>query len=88
MKNIRTRFAPSPTGLMHIGNIRTALLNYLFAKKNNGTTVLRIEDTDPKRNFDPGAKHIQTHLKWLGLEFDEGPSADGSFKTIFSITKK
>lgn len=82
MKQIRTRFAPSPTGTMHIGNIRTALLNYIFAKQNNGTCVLRIEDTDPKRNFDPGAKHIQKHLAWLGLEFDEGPQG-GQYQPYF-----
>ena len=55
---VRVRFAPSPTGIMHIGNSRTALLNYLFAQQKNGTFVLRIEDTDPSRNFDPGAKII------------------------------
>lgn len=83
MKNVRTRFAPSPTGLMHIGNIRTALLNYLFAQKNNGTAVLRIEDTDPKRNFDPGAKHILSHLQWLGLNFQEGPHKSGPYEPYF-----
>lgn len=83
MKNIRTRFAPSPTGLMHIGNIRTALLNYIFALKNNGTPVLRIEDTDPKRNFDPGAKHILSHLQWLGLNFEEGPNKGGPYAPYF-----
>ena len=82
MKQIRTRFAPSPTGLMHIGNIRTALLNYIFAKQNNGVCVLRIEDTDPKRNFDPGAKHIQHHLEWLGLQFQEGPQ-NGPYQPYF-----
>lgn len=82
MKQIRTRFAPSPTGIMHIGNIRTALLNYIFAKQNNGVCILRIEDTDPKRNFDPGAKHIQKHLSWLGLQFDEGPQ-DGPCQPYF-----
>lgn len=71
--DIRVRFAPSPTGIMHIGNSRTALLNYLFAKQKGGTNVLRIEDTDPSRNFDPGAKIIQADLNWLGLNPDEGP---------------
>lgn len=83
MKEIRTRFAPSPTGLMHIGNIRTALLNYLFARQNKGTTILRVEDTDPKRNFDPGAVQIQKHLSWLGLSFDEGPQAGGPCQPYF-----
>ncbi len=72
-KNIRVRFAPAPTGKMHLGNVRTALENYLFAKKHNGTSVLRIEDTDSDRNFDPGAKEIIATLNWLGLTFDEGP---------------
>jgi len=71
--NIRVRFAPAPTGKMHLGNIRTALENYLFAKKKSGTFVLRIEDTDPERNFDPEAKEIIALLKWMGLDFDEGP---------------
>lgn len=83
MKTIRTRFAPSPTGIMHIGNIRTALLNYLFARKNNGSCILRIEDTDPKRDFDPGAKKIQEHLAWLSLEFDEGPARSNKYGPYF-----
>lgn len=70
---IRLRFAPSPTGLMHLGNVRTALMNYLFAKQKGGTFILRIEDTDPARNFDPGAKKIMQDLEWLGLHNDEGP---------------
>lgn len=75
MKNqsIRVRFAPAPTGMMHLGNIRTALMNYLFARQKNGVFVLRIEDTDSDRNFDPGAVKIQEDLKWLGLTVDEGP---------------
>ena len=76
---IRVRFAPSPTGIMHLGNVRTALLNFLFAKKNNGAFVLRIEDTDPERNFDPGAKRIIKDLRWLGISYDEGPYLGGSY---------
>jgi len=72
-KTVRLRFAPAPTGKMHLGNIRTALENFLFSRKNSGTFVLRIEDTDPARNFDPQAKDIINLLKWLGLTFDEGP---------------
>jgi len=72
-KSVRVRFAPSPTGLMHLGNIRTALLNYLFAKNRNGTFILRIEDTDRQRNFDPGGKKILADLDWLSLSFNEGP---------------
>lgn len=83
MENIRTRFAPSPTGIMHIGNIRAALLNYLFANKQGGTFVLRIEDTDQKRNFDPGAQLIQQHLSWLGLLATEGPATGGPYAPYF-----
>ncbi len=75
----RLRFAPSPTGIMHLGNIRAALLNYLFAHQKDGTFILRIEDTDPKRNFDVGGKKIMEDLDWLGLQFDEGPGTDSEF---------
>ncbi len=79
MNNIRTRFAPSPTGWMHIGNLRTALYAYLFAKANNGTFILRIEDTDVKRLV-PGAKEfIFKVLKEAGLDWDEGPDIGGDF---------
>ncbi len=79
----RVRFAPSPTGIMHIGNSRTALLNFLFAQQKNGVFVLRIEDTDPSRNFDPGAKIIIEDLAWLSLRFDEGPQAGGIYAPYF-----
>ncbi len=81
--SIRVRFAPSPTGIMHIGNSRTALLNALFSLQKNGTFVLRIEDTDPSRNFDPGAKTILFDLSWLGLSFQEGPGKDGDYAPYF-----
>ena len=80
---IRVRFAPSPTGLMHLGNVRAALMNYLFALQKKGTFVLRIEDTDPERNFDPGAKHIIADLQWLGLSYTEGPEVGGPFAPYF-----
>ena len=77
--NIRVRFAPSPTGPLHIGGLRTALFNYLFAKKHNGAFILRIEDTDQTR-FVPGAEdYIISSLKWCGLVPDEGPGFGGSF---------
>lgn len=82
-KSVRVRFAPSPTGTMHIGNIRTALFNYLFAKNNDGTFILRVEDTDPKRNFDVGAKKIMANMAWLGLNYTEGPEAGGNFGPYF-----
>lgn len=75
----RVRFAPSPTGPLHIGGVRTALYNYLFAKKNNGTLLLRIEDTDQTR-FVPGAEeYIVEAFKWLGIEFDEGVGIGGEY---------
>ncbi|GAA4109518.1 glutamate--tRNA ligase [Aquimarina addita] len=78
-KNIRVRFAPSPTGPLHIGGVRTALYNYLFAKKHQGTFVLRIEDTDQNR-FVPGAeKYIIDALDWCNIPYDEGPEKDGGF---------
>lgn len=83
MNSVRTRFAPSPTGIMHIGNVRAALLNYLFAKQNNGTFVLRIEDTDQQRNIELGTQHIIRHLKWLGLIYTEGPEVGGDFGPYF-----
>jgi len=77
--NVRVRFAPSPTGLLHIGGVRTALYNYLFAKQHNGSFILRIEDTDTDR-FVPGAEeYIQEAFDWLGIEFDESPSKGGPY---------
>ena len=76
---VRVRFAPSPTGPLHIGGLRTALYNYLFAKKNNGTFVLRIEDTDQTR-FVPGAEeYIKEALDWCNIPYDEGPGKEGKF---------
>lgn len=76
---MRVRFAPSPTGALHIGGVRTALFNYLLAKKHGGQFILRIEDTDQNR-FVPGAEeYITEALKWCGLEFDEGPSKGGEY---------
>lgn len=84
----RVRFAPSPTGIMHIGNSRTALLNFLFARQKNGTFVLRIEDTDPSRNFDPGAKIIMEDLAWLSLPFNEGPAVSGPYAPYFQSERQ
>jgi len=76
-RRVRVRFAPSPTGPLHIGGVRTALFNYLFALKNNGDFILRIEDTDQTR-FVPGAEnYIMDALKWCGLRYDEGPDKGG-----------
>jgi len=75
---VRVRFAPAPTGLLHIGNARTALFNYLFAKKEKGTFILRIEDTDVERSTDASIEAILQDLKWLGINWEEGPDAGGS----------
>lgn len=74
MTKIRTRFAPSPTGALHIGGVRTALYNYLFAKQNGGDFLLRIEDTDQKRYVESAEQYIIDSFKWFGIEFDESPS--------------
>ena len=80
MKNpIRVRFAPSPTGPLHIGGLRTALFNYLYAKKNNGTFVLRIEDTDQKRFVKGAEDYIKKSLDWCDIPYDEGPGKEGGF---------
>jgi len=74
---IVTRFAPSPTGYMHVGGVRTALYAYLWAKKNNGTFILRIEDTDKKREVEGSIGHIMESLKWVGINWNEGPDIGG-----------
>ena len=79
MKNVRVRFAPSPTGPLHIGGVRTALFNYLFAKKNNGTFVLRIEDTDQTRYVENAEKYIIDSLNWCNIPYDEGPGKNEKF---------
>lgn len=76
---IRTRFAPSPTGFFHIGGVRTALFNYIFAKQNKGKFILRIEDTDIERSRAEFEKDIIDSLKWVGISWDEGPGAEGKF---------
>lgn len=84
----RVRFAPSPTGRFHIGSARTALYNYLLAKQTNGSFILRIEDTDFKR-YDPTAEaEIKESLKWLGLDYDEGPDIGGDFGPYHQSERK
>ncbi len=77
MDEVRVRFAPSPTGYLHVGGLRTALYNYLFAKKNNGKFILRIEDTDRNRFVEGAVENLIETLKWAGLDYDEGPDKDG-----------
>ena len=74
---VRTRFAPSPTGFMHVGGVRTALFAWLFARKHGGKFILRIEDTDKSREVEGSIGHIMESLKWLGLNWDEGPDIGG-----------
>lgn len=78
-KTPRVRFAPSPTGYMHVGNLRTALFNWLFARNQNGTFVIRFEDTDQQRLIEDAADYIMDSLEWLGLDWDEGPRVDGHY---------
>lgn len=77
-KKVRVRFAPSPTGPLHIGGMRTALFNYLFTKKNNGDFILRIEDTDQNRFVDGAEEYILESLKWVGINIDEGIGTDNN----------
>lgn len=76
-QKIVTRFAPSPTGFVHVGNIRTALYAWAYAKKNNGTFILRIEDTDKAREVEGSIEHVIASLKWIGIDWNEGPDIGG-----------
>ena len=76
-RKVRVRFAPSPTGLLHMGGLRTALFNYLFAKKENGDFILRIEDTDQTRFMEGAEKYIIDSLEWCGIKFNEGIKIGG-----------
>lgn len=85
---IRVRYAPSPTGHLHIGNARTALFNYLFARHNKGTFVLRIEDTDTKRNIADGERSQMENLHWLGIDWDEGPTSRANTVRIVNLNAR
>ena len=87
MHKIRVCFAPSPTGMMHLGNVRAALINFLFAKQKQGTFILRIEDTDAQRMFDPEAQKIIEDLTWLGLTYDEGPHVGGPYTPYYQSAR-
>jgi len=86
--DVRVRFAPSPTGFLHIGGARTALFNWLYAKHTGGTLVLRIEDTDRARNTEEAARAIYDGLRWLGLDWDEGPEAGGDLGPYFQSERE
>ena len=77
-RKVRVRFAPSPTGPLHIGGVRTALYNYLFAKQHGGEFIFRIEDTDSNRFVEGAEEYILESFRWLGIEFDEGVSFGGN----------
>lgn len=88
MKRIKTRFAPSPTGILHIGGLRTALFSYLFARHNNGDFILRIEDTDRTRLVEGALEDIIDSLKWIGMSWDEGPDIGGPYGPYLQSARK
>ena len=83
MSQVRVRFAPSPTGFFHIGSARTALFNWLYARHTGGKFILRIEDTDKERNSDAFLKVIFDSMRWLGMDWDEGPEVGGDYGPYF-----
>ena len=88
LNKVRVRFAPSPTGPLHMGGVRTALYNYLFAKKNNGTFILRIEDTDQNRFVEGAQDYILNSFKWCGITPDEGPGIGGDYGPYVQSERK
>src|SRR5262249_53683283 len=80
---VRTRFAPSPTGFLHIGGVRTALFNWLYARRHGGQFILRIDDTDQQRNLEAALLPILHGFRWLGIEWDEGPEVGGPHAPYF-----
>src|SRR5438132_486331 len=84
---VRTRFAPSPTGYLHIGGVRTALFNWLYAKKHGGQFILRIDDTDAERNRPEALQPILDGFQWLGIHWDEGPGVGGPFGPYFQAQR-
>ena len=86
--SVRVRFAPSPTGFLHVGGARTALFNYLFARVMGGTFILRIEDTDAARSTDESLAAILDGMRWLGLAWEEGPEAGGAHGPYFQSERR
>ena len=82
-KPVRVRFAPSPTGLPHVGNVRTALFNWLFARANQGSFIVRVEDTDQTRLVTGAVEGILEGLRWLNIDWDEGPEVGGPYGPYF-----
>ena len=85
---VRTRFAPSPTGYLHVGGARTALFNWLFARKHGGVFVLRVEDTDEARNTEEARQAIFDGMNWLGLDWDEGPEKGGNYGPYYQSERR
>ncbi|HUG91077.1 MAG TPA: glutamate--tRNA ligase family protein, partial [Planctomycetaceae bacterium] len=85
---VRTRFAPSPTGYMHIGGMRTALFNWLWARHNGGKFILRIDDTDQQRNVEEALAPILHGFRWLGIDWDEGPEVGGPHAPYFQSQRQ
>jgi glutamyl-tRNA synthetase len=88
MKPVRTRFAPSPTGFLHVGNVRAALYPWLVARQSGGTFVLRIEDTDQAREVAGAVEVIRETLNWLGMDWDEGPDMPGAYGPYVQSERK
>ena len=84
----RVRFAPSPTGFFHIGSARTALFNWLYARHTGGTFVLRIEDTDKERNTEEALQVLLEGMKWMGMDWDEGPDVGGNYGPYFQSQRQ
>src|SRR4051794_26278356 len=84
---VRTRFAPSPTGFLHIGSVRTALFNWLFARKHGGQFILRVDDTDQQRNVAEALAPIFRGFHWLGLHWDEGAEVGGAYGPYYQSQK-
>ena len=84
---VRVRFAPSPTGKLHLGSARTAIYNWAFARAQNGTFVLRIEDTDPERSTQENVDIILRAMNWMGLTWDEGPEVGGPYGPYFQTQR-
>src|SRR5882762_4320191 len=84
---VRTRFAPSPTGYLHIGGVRTALFNWLFARRHRGQFILRIDDTDEMRNVAEALQPILDGFKWLGIDWDEGAEVGGPYGPYYQSQK-
>ncbi|HXV75089.1 MAG TPA: glutamate--tRNA ligase family protein, partial [Candidatus Polarisedimenticolaceae bacterium] len=87
MATVRVRFAPSPTGFLHVGGARTALFNWLFARKHGGQFILRIDDTDRQRNVEEALAPILHGLRWCGIDWDEGPEAGGACGPYYQSQK-